>query len=96
MHLGHRWLLNEAIDTTCESFNSSPLSSVEFSKSLLFLCVSLGTRVDIDGCLDDLKVAIEVLRLGINLQISEVDSPIVFHIILAEFLTTRYEILEGD
>ena len=49
-----------------------------------------------DGCLDDLEIAIELLRLGTNLEFIEADSSSIIYLVLAEFLAMRYDILEYD
>ena len=94
--LGNRWMLDEAIDLACECLNASSKTSMQFVVNLIFVFVSLEARADLDGYLDDLEVAIELLRLGTHLEINEGDYRSVVHSVLAELLAIRYDILERD
>ena len=94
--LGDRWYLDEAIDNACTCFTISSTTSITFADSLLFAAEALEKRGDLDGCLDDLEIAIELLRYGINLRLAGTNPIAVFHLMLAEFLAIRYEILEHD
>ena len=94
--LGQRGMLDEAIDLISEALAACPYPSNDIVDILIFASLCLESRAEADGCMNDVDVAIELLRLGINLQNLQGDGPALFHLLLAEKLALRYDIAEDD
>ncbi|KAL6717762.1 hypothetical protein ACLMJK_003847 [Lecanora helva] len=98
MYLGDRRFLDEAIEIACECLTAGPVTDAECMSCIFFAALSLEARAEADGCFDDLEVAIELLRLGENLESPREDSKedfnTVFRLALADFLAFKFEILE--
>ena len=93
-YLGHRWLLDEAIDVACDAIMKCVSLQIETIDCIIFAALCLSTRAEIDGCLIDLDVAIELLRFGLNYQDFPADALPLLTFMLAGHLAMRYDVAE--
>ena len=90
---GVRRLLDKAMDSVSEALNSGSFLDPPMIDAVIFTSLILKDRAAFDGCVDDLDVMIEILRLGLKLpECSE--GPALIRLILAEGLVARYDVLE--
>ena len=91
---GARWLLDKSIDNLSEALTACSSLNPLMIDALMGTAQVLKDRAEFDGCINDLDVMIELLRLGINLLVHFEDEPALIRLILAEGLAARYDILE--
>ncbi|MCJ1452098.1 hypothetical protein MMC28_002439 [Mycoblastus sanguinarius] len=93
---GERWMLDESIEIICEVLVACPYTHPDITDTVIFAATCLKDRAELDACIDDLDVMIELLRLGVNTEDSSGDGPALFRLILAEGLALRYDIREQE
>ncbi len=93
---GQRWLLDESINILDEVIAECPYPDPMIVDAMNFAALCLKDRAEYDGCIDDLDVLIELLRLGVNTEGFSGDGPALFRLILAEALAIRCDVTAQD